>query len=63
MDNALFILVFGLLAVGVLAFAEKLTAPRKPDPEIDRRWFAIHEAEVWRAIQRVSEDAGKGRYQ
>lgn len=63
MDSALPILVFGLLALCVLAFVEHLTKPRPADPEIDRLWFKSHEADVWRAIQRVSEDASKGRYQ
>ena len=61
-DN-LFFIGLALMSVGMLAFVEELTKPEPDDPALDEDWFRRHEAELWRAMKCVSEDARNGRYQ
>jgi hypothetical protein len=61
-DAALMLMSWALITVGAVAGMESLSRPR-PEPELDDQWLRFHEADVWRAMGKVSADARKGKYE
>jgi hypothetical protein len=62
-DAALMLMSWALITVGAVAGMESLSRPRPDRGKLDEEWFRAREADLWLAMEKVSADARKGKYE
>ena len=62
-DASLVLTIWALLTIGVVTGLESLSRPRPDRGKLDEEWFRAREADLWLAMEKVSADARKGKYE